>query len=108
PRSIRVFEVPLRPLSWFLVWSFALGAYLSRKHRAKLAVGGSGLMALSLLATPRRCRTVVFVHGLDLVTTSILYRQFWIPALRRVDLAIANSRSTADIANRLAIARRNI
>lgn len=108
PDTIDVYQVPFRSLSVFIVWSSILAIRLSRKHRSVIAVGGSGLMGPALRMMGNRVRTIVYVHGLDLMVRNHVYRWLWLPSLRKLDLAIANSRATADIAARLGVARRRI
>jgi len=52
------------------------------------------------MAAARRCgaRTACLVHGLDLVVPSRVYRAWCLPALRRCDRVIVNSRNTARLA----------
>jgi len=69
-----------------------------------VVIGGSGLMAplLFLLKTLFRCRTLILVHGLDIIVDHWLYQRLFIPALRRADQVVANSRNT----KRLAVEKR--
>lgn len=105
PTSCRVIELPVRPLSRFLAGSL-WAAWHQARQRFDIVLAGSGLSAVAALAAARRsnARAVVYVHGLDLLARHALYRGLWIPALRRFDLALANSANTADIAARLGVA----
>lgn len=74
----------------------------ARSFRPDLVVGGSGLVApfVQLAAWLTGARTALYVHGLDLVAPSHVYKFLWLPMIRRCDLALANSEHT----RRLAIA----
>lgn len=108
PDTVSTYEIPLRPAWLFVIWGCLLSAYLSRRYACTIAIGGSGLVGPALLMMSRRATSFVYVHGLDLVTRHPLYRWIWIPSLRRLDYAIANSRATADVAARLSVAGRRI
>ena len=102
PVRCEVIEVPVRPLSAFLLRS--LWAAWRRSGRPMdIALAGSGLTAISvkLVAWRAGARSVAYVHGLDLLVPHRLYRAVWLPCLRRVDQALAN---TADIAARCGVA----
>jgi phosphatidyl-myo-inositol dimannoside synthase len=43
-------------------------------------------------------KSIVFVHGLDLVVGSVIYQSIFLPFIRRADLVIANSQNTRKIA----------
>ncbi|HET6435257.1 MAG TPA: glycosyltransferase family 4 protein, partial [Xanthomonadaceae bacterium] len=99
----RVEEVRLRPLWRFLVGAAVAAARLARAARPTVVVAGSGLAAPQALLASRLvgARCAVYVHGLDLVVDNPVYQRCWVPAIRRADRVLANSRHTA----RLAIAR---
>lgn len=105
-----VHEVPAESVLMFLLRSATLARRLANEFQPTVVVGGSGLMGPAVRMAARRVGAIatVYVHGLDLVTAHVVYRAFWLPALRGVDVAIANSRNTADIAARLGVARRNV
>lgn len=109
PADVEVIEVPARPLSGFLFRALA-AAWRVSGHGFQVVIAGSGLAApMARLAAWRSGgKAMAYVHGLDLVARHPIYRMVWIPLLRGLDHAWANSRSTADIAARLGVARRNI
>ena len=110
PPSVRVVEVPLRPLWRFLVGALREAWYQAGRWPFDLALAGSGLTSLAVVLAARRAsaRSAAYVHGLDLLAPHWLYRLIWHPALRRLDRAIANSKNTADIAARLGVASGHI
>jgi phosphatidylinositol alpha-1,6-mannosyltransferase len=80
------------------------GLLLRRSNnRPDLVIGGSGLVGpvVVLLAKFTGAKTILLVHGLDIIADSRLYQWLFVPFLKRVDLVICNSKNTA----RLAIAR---
>lgn len=109
PESIVVHEAPVMPLWAFLLRTAAL-AWRTTRQEFDVVLAGSGLMAPAAILAARHsgARAMVYVHGLDLVATHPLYRWLWIPMLRRLDAAIANSASTADLARRAGVARGNV
>lgn len=93
-------EVPPSPLSRFITlgtWR-ALGE--ARRFRPHVLVSGSGLAApmMQVASWGGRNRRMVYVHGLDLVAPHPLYRAFWLPAIRRAELVVANSHNTRRLA----------
>ena len=110
PAGASVEEVPLKPL-----WRFVLAAgwralRTARRMRPAVVLAGSGLTApIAWLAA--RCtgaRAVAYVHGLDITVPHALYRRLWLPALRRLDAVIANSRATAELAAQAGISPQRI
>lgn len=99
PTAVEVQEVPARPLRSFLLRSLH-AAWRAAREPYDIVMAGSGLTALATQLAARRsgARAVAYVHGLDLLASHPLYRAMWMPALRRLDLALANSANTARIA----------
>ncbi len=102
PDSITKNEVPIRPLWIFGVRMLMAAAYVAFIRRPDIVLGGSGLVAPFVKVASILCgaRSILYLHGLDIVAPSMAYRAFWLPMIRRCDLAIANSEHT----RRLAIA----
>ena len=109
PAEVEVVEVPVRPLGRFL-WQTLVAAWRSSASKPRFVIAGSGLVApiVGVAAWRARGKSIAYVHGLDLVARHWLYRMLWIPFLRKLDHAWANSASTADIAARMAVAKRRI
>ncbi|GAG84209.1 unnamed protein product, partial [marine sediment metagenome] len=65
-----------------------------------LMIGGSGLVAptLLLLRTFFGSKTLVFLHGLDLVVDSFVYQALFIRCIRSMGHVVANSCNTMQIA----------
>lgn len=95
PETVETHECSNK-LAGFLFGSTLAALRIVRKERFDVVIGGSGLMAplLLLLKTLFHCRTLVLVHGLDIIVDHWLYQRLFIPALRRADQVVANSRNT--------------
>lgn len=100
PGVIHAGEFPLTPNASSLLTGLVSSVRAARRLRPRLVIGGSGVCAPMVLAAARAagCASAIFVHGLDLVYPSILYRYGFLPALRRIDRVIANSRHTCALA----------
>ena len=98
--TVDVVEVPHRPLWRFILHSLVQGMRLARRKRPQIVIAGSGLTAPAtrVAAAIAGARSVVYLHGLDLTVPNRLYRACWLPFVRRMDLALANSRNTARLA----------
>lgn len=72
----------------------------TRSHKFTVCLAGNGLTApiAVLLAARRGMRSVVLVHGLDLIVPHLVYQSLFVPSLRRADRIIANSTNTARLA----------
>jgi phosphatidylinositol alpha-1,6-mannosyltransferase len=103
--ELPIAEFPVKPVSHFL-WRIQLGALaLAFRFRPDVVYSGSGVTAPAALmaAASVRARTVCFLHGLDIVADHALYQRFFLPAIRRVDRILVNSRNTADLARAVGI-----
>jgi phosphatidylinositol alpha-1,6-mannosyltransferase len=87
---------PLTPLPGFLACLQWKAARIALRHKPDLILAGSGLaapaayLAVRLASAPVAC----FLHGLDVIAASKIYRKLFLPAVRRCDLLIANSENT--------------
>ncbi|MBT8090967.1 MAG: glycosyltransferase family 4 protein [Gammaproteobacteria bacterium] len=99
PAGVRTIECPPSPFS-FLTLALLRGWRSIRSASFDAVVGGSGLVApvTAFLSRVSKARSVVFVHGLDLVVDNRIYQHLFVPFLRRHDLLIANSQNTRRIA----------
>lgn len=99
PEAVETHECSNK-LAGFLFGSTLAALRIVHKGRFDVVIGGSGLMAplLFLLNTLFHCRTLVLVHGLDIIVDHWLYQRLFIPALRRADQVVANSRNTKRLA----------
>ncbi|MDR2688242.1 MAG: glycosyltransferase family 4 protein [Azoarcus sp.] len=94
-------EVRVRPLSRFLLAAAWRTLREARGWRPDVVLAGSGLTAPIALTAARVCgaRAAAYVHGLDVAVPHPVYRALWHPALRRLDIVIANSQATARLAD---------
>lgn len=110
PSAVSVTEVPLRPLSSFLLASARQAVGVARRFRPHIVLAGSGLTAPAawLAARVIRARAHVYLHGLDAAVQHPVYRALWHPAIRCMDGVIANSQPTAGLARNLGVAAEKI
>ncbi|MDE3011641.1 MAG: glycosyltransferase family 4 protein [Pseudomonadota bacterium] len=96
PASIDATGLPLRPLGAFLLRVLMTGFRIARRRRPAVILCGSGLMAPAGWLIARSCgaRVVCLLHGLDVVARHPLYRACFLPAIRRCDRLVVNSRHT--------------
>jgi phosphatidylinositol alpha-1,6-mannosyltransferase len=99
PAGVDIREAPLKPLWKFLWRARALARREAKTWRPHIVLAGSGLTAPIARSAARLCgaRTAVYVHGLDVAVRHLVYRVIWLPAIRRIDRVIANSRATAGL-----------
>jgi len=99
PTGVEVCEAPLRPLWKFLLHARALARREAKAWKPDIVLAGSGLTAPIARSAARACgaKAAVYVHGLDIAVQHSVYRAVWLPAIRRMDRVIANSRATADL-----------
>lgn len=95
-----VSESRVRPLWWFMLSSFIRCLANAIRVKPGLIVAGSGLMAPAAYFAAKfsHSKTVVYLHGLDLVVQNRVYQYCWLPLIRRCDHILVNSQSTAKIA----------
>jgi phosphatidylinositol alpha-1,6-mannosyltransferase len=99
PQNVAAIECPASPFS-FLAVALLKGLRRSGKESFDIVIGGSGLVApiTTILSRIAKARSVIFVHGLDLVVDNWVYQRFFVPFLRRHDRVVANSQNTGRIA----------
>ena len=95
----RVRACALSPTVLFLACLQWNARRLARAQAPDLVIAGSGVAAPAAVWAARAAGAAVacFVHGLDIVAPSPIYRRLFIPAVRASDLVIANSRKTAEL-----------
>ena len=105
PHRTEVREVPLAPLSRFLVSSLAQACKEARTWRPDIVLAGSGLTAPAALLAAKVCgaRAVAYLHGLDVIASHPVYRLLWRPVLRRMSRLVANSDATASLCRGIGI-----
>jgi len=100
PATAQVAQTPVKPLPRFLAGCLLRAWRLAASRKPALVVAGSGLVApIAWLAAWRAsARWAVYLHGLDIIAPSRIYRWLWWPFLRRADCVLVNSRNTARLA----------
>ncbi|HEX7339334.1 MAG TPA: glycosyltransferase family 4 protein, partial [Rhodanobacteraceae bacterium] len=106
PAGVSVREVPLRPLWKFLLCAWHTARREARRWRPDVVLAGSGLTAPLARAAARVCgaRSAVYAHGLDIAVQHPVYRAIWLPAIRAMDVVIANSHATAGLCRGVGVA----
>lgn len=94
-------EAKPSPLSRFLTACQWRSWKLARSFRPQLVYSGSGLTAPAALMAARSvgATSVCFLHGLDIVADHPVYRGLFLPAVRKFDRILVNSRHTAGLAS---------
>lgn len=110
PEAVALAEVPLRPLWRFLLASAWRARRIARRWKPDIVLAGSGLSAPAAWLAARACgaRAAVYLHGLDAAVKHPVYRALWHPAIRRMDVVIANSQPTAELARQLGVVPQRI
>ncbi|MGH8106578.1 MAG: glycosyltransferase family 4 protein, partial [Arenimonas sp.] len=100
PDNVKVHESSVKPLWWFMLRTLCLSVFKARKTNPALIIAGSGLTAplVYLAAKLSGSRSVVYLHGLDLVVANKIYQLFWLPMIRRCNHVLVNSKNTAALA----------
>lgn len=88
---------PLSPPARFLLCASLKSAAAARRYRPRVVIAGSGLTAPIAFVAARLsgAKYGVYLHGLDIAARARAYRALFLPAIRRADLVLANSRYTA-------------
>lgn len=110
PAGIEVREAPLKPLWRFLLQARSAARREAARWRPDIVLAGSGLTAPLAWWAARACsaHAAVYVHGLDVAVRHPLYRALWLPAIRQMDVLIANSRPTAALCRQIGVAGERI
>ena len=90
----------VKPLSAFLAATLWHAMRLAWRRKPEWIIAGSGLTA-PIAWMVSRCvgaKVAVYLHGLDIVVPSRVYQWLWLPFIRRCDLVLVNSSSTARLA----------
>ncbi len=103
-------ELPLVPLYRFLIACQWEAIKLARRFEPHVIYSGSGLTAPATLMASRisGAPAVCFLHGLDIVADHFLYRNLFLPAIRRIDRILVNSHHTASLAESAGVEAKRI
>lgn len=100
PQSVTLVEVPLKPLSLFLLTSFCKGLWITLRCKPDVILAGSGLTAPIAWLLSKLCgaRSAAYLHGFDITVNHGLYRRLWRPTFKKMDQVIVNSTPTQALA----------
>lgn len=104
-RDTRVLACPPMPPWKFLIHCQVQTLLMAKRFAPDLILSGSGVtapaavMAGRLLGIP----VLTYLHGLDVVADSHIYRSIFLPAVRRAERIVVNSRNTARLARAVKI-----
>jgi phosphatidylinositol alpha-1,6-mannosyltransferase len=91
---------PVNPAARFLPCAFVKGLAAGLRNRYRVYFAGSGVTAplVVILARLFGGRSLVYLHGLDIIADHWLYQHAFVPFFRRADRILVNSRNTAELA----------
>jgi phosphatidylinositol alpha-1,6-mannosyltransferase len=109
PKNLVVHEFPEK-LVPFISRSTWRAVRLCRQNHFDIIIGGSGLVSptLRVLRLLYGCKTLAYLHGLDLVVNSIIYQSVFTPCHRKLSHAVVNSTNTLKLAIEKGIARERL
>jgi phosphatidylinositol alpha-1,6-mannosyltransferase len=95
----------VKPLSWFLLFEAWRRLSNALRKRYQLCIAGSGVTApiAVLLGKVFGIPSLVFAHGLDLISPHPILQRLFVPFIRRADGIIANSDNTAILAQQIGV-----
>lgn len=104
-------STPVSPTLIFLLLTLLKGV-LARisKGATDVVMGGSGLVGpvVILLAKLSGAKSILLLHGLDIIADSRIYQWVFVPFLKHADLVICNSKNTARLAIEHGVVEGNI
>lgn len=105
PLKAKFIGTKLTPLWHFLISTIWLTYITAKKTKPDIILAGSGLSALATLIASRLsgAKSAVYVHGLDIAVDHPIYKLIWLPAIKNMDLIIANSRATAELVKKIGV-----
>jgi len=109
--SAGIASTRVSPTPVFLLLTLIKGLFLHRSNGPPdIVIGGSGLVSpvVIWLAKLSGARSILLLHGLDIIADSRLYQWFFVPFLKRADLVVCNSRNTARLAMTRGVAEHRI
>ncbi len=108
--SVIVRQSRVKPLAFFLIGTLWRTLVLAWRTRPQWVLAGSGLTApiAWLAARTSGAKAGVYLHGLDIVAPSRVYQWFWLPFIRRCDMALVNSANTARLGEERGLRHQNM
>lgn len=103
-------NVPCIEFSATPAWRYVIESLLGTlkmaiKFKPDIIYAGSGVAAHAAVFVSffTRAPVVTYLHGLDIIAPDRLYQTFFLPAIRRSDAVIVNSKNTAALALRAGV-----
>jgi phosphatidylinositol alpha-1,6-mannosyltransferase len=99
------------PTPIFLLLTLVKGMFARiSKGAADIVMGGSGLVGpvVVFLAKISGAKSILLLHGLDIIADSRIYQWVFVPFLKHADLVICNSKNTARLAIKHGVAEGDI
>ena len=96
----RIIECRLKPLPVFIFSALIKTLVHVSKYRPAICMAGSGVTAPVVVIISRlfKLKSVIYVHGLDLIYPNWIYQKMFVPFIRMADRVIANSENTSNLA----------
>lgn len=93
-------ELPRGMVAATVLASIVSGIAMARHIQPHVVLAGSGLTAPAAVAAARACGAIpaVYLHGLDIIAPSHLYRALWLPCIRSCRSVLVNSTNTRQLA----------
>jgi len=87
------------PILFFFI-SGVKSFFICNKIKPDIIIGGSGIVApiVALLSKILSIKSVLFLHGLDIIAKNKIYQMLFVPSMRHIDKIIVNSRNTKSLA----------
>lgn len=110
PANSKFIGAKLNPLWCFLISTIWLSYKAAKKTNPDIILAGSGLSALATLISAKLsgAKSVAYVHGLDIAVKHPIYKLIWLPAIKRMNLIVANSSATAELVRKLGVTENRI
>jgi phosphatidylinositol alpha-1,6-mannosyltransferase len=107
----RVKSTSVSPTPIFLLLTLVKGVFARiSTGAADIVMGGSGLVGpvVIFLAKISGGKSILLLHGLDIIADSRIYQWVFVPFLKHADLVICNSKNTARLAVEHGVEERSI
>lgn len=93
-------EFPFKPLWLYIAMSLFKVSLFALKIKPNIVFCGSGTSILAGYISARLCsaKLICYLHGLDIVASSVVYQSFFVPLIGKSNLVIVNSRHTRMLA----------
>jgi phosphatidylinositol alpha-1,6-mannosyltransferase len=110
PEGPIFFGIQHKPIGFFFVKAFIKAILCTRGWNPNYVLAGSGLMSpiAFIIAKLTNAKSATYIHGLDITVNHIVYKFIWLPMIKKMDLILANSQPTAQLARNIGIPKEKI